>query len=435
MSEHHTKIDTSQLLAEIEELERLKKGNTQAVRSAERRIAESLTQQRQSSENLRSQLSQERLRNVRRAQSVVDSMKQASASANNNVAVVQHNMEQLNEAIKEASSKMDSLVREAKDRASSAEQLYLELSKEFFKTEGLVQYRRFAGDLQSSIRERLSRLCNREVSDSAMQLMTTSVICDIYQMDLIVTREQAIFDMNWSEAKQRLERSLAQLESAKSENYAEIGNHESERLDINYWTEGRFHDLELELSNLNRKISDGYNDPSYNNEMLKKDLKRIVELEKAKDILISESRIAYNESKMREDQALAAMDILIEDHQFSLVGKGFEGNDRRESFILRMRRHTDNAEIEVIVSPTARVGEYNLYFRLDTRTYSDESVIRSITKALANDFKEAGLEIDVNPHCCAETLEPFNVAKPMISDAARRLHNIPAPQPRAQVLQ
>ncbi len=435
MSEHHTMIETSQLFAEVEEREQLKTGNTPAIRSAERRIAESLTQQRRSSENLQSQLSQERLKNVRRAQTVVNSMKQASVSANNNVTVTQNNMVQLNEAIMEATSRIDSLVREAKERASSAEQLYLELSKEFLKTEVLVQYRRFAGDLQNSIRERLSKLCNKEVSDSAVQLMTTSVISDIYQMDLIVTREQAIFDINWSEAKQRLERSLAQLESVKSENYAEIGNHESELLDINYWTEGRFHDLELELLNLNKKISDGYNDPLYNNEMLKEDLKRIIELEKAKDILISESRIAYNQSIMRENQALAAMDILIEDHQFSLVGKGFEGNDRRESFILRMRRHTDNAEIEVIVSPTARVGEYNLYFRLDTRSYSDESVVRSITEALANDFKEAGLKIDVNPHCCAETLEPFNVAKPMISDAARRLHNIPAPQPRTQVLQ
>ena len=192
-------------------------------------------------------------------------------------------------------------------------------------------------------------------------------------------------------------------------------------------------DLELELKDLNQRVSEGYNDSSYSNEMLKSDLNRIIELEMAKDLIISEARIAYNQSKMREDQALAAMDILIEDHQFSLVGKGFEGNDRRESFILRMQRHTDNAEIEVIVSPTSRIGEYNLYFRLDTKTYSDESVIRSITEALANDFKEAGLKIDVNPYCCAERLEPFNIARPTISDAARLLHNIPEPQQHAQI--
>ena len=252
-------------------------------------------------------------------------------------------------------------------------------------------------------------------------------------MDLLVTREQAVFDINWIEAKRILVSTISQLESAKSENYEEIGNHQSELLDINYWTDGRFNDLELELKDLNQRVSEGYNDSSYSNEMLKSDLNRIIELEMAKDLIISEARIAYNQSKMREDQALAAMDILIEDHQFSLVGKGFEGNDRRESFILRMQRHTDNAEIEVIVSPTSRIGEYNLYFRLDTKTYSDESVIRSITEALANDFKEAGLKIDVNPCCCAERLEPFNIARPTISDAARHLHNIPEPQQHAQI--
>ena len=433
MSEHHTRIDTDQLLAEIEELEQLKTGNTQAVKQAERRVEESINQQRRNADNLQRALSKERAKNIQRAQAIVHLMKQNSSSAVRSANIVQNNMKQLNDAIIEASSSIEVLVQEAKERASSAEQLYLELTKDFMKTESFVQYRRFAADMKASIRERLSKLCNKEVSDSAMQLMTTSVIADIYQMDLLVTREQAVFDINWIEAKRILESTISQLESAKSENYEEIGNHQSELLDINYWTDGRFNDLELELKDLNQRVSEGYNDSSYSNEMLKSDLNRIIELEKAKDLIISEARIAYNQSKMREDQALAAMDILIEDHQFSLVGKGFEGNDRRESFILRMQRHTDNAEIEVIVSPTSRIGEYNLYFRLDTKTYSDESVIRSITEALANDFKEAGLKIDVNPCCCAERLEPFNIARPTISDAARHLHNIPEPQQHAQI--
>ena len=433
MSEHHTRIDTDQLLAEIEELEQLKTGNTQAVKQAERRVEESINQQRRNADNLQRALSKERAKNIQRAQAIVHLMKQNSSSAVRSANIVQNNMKQLNDAIIEASSSIEVLVQEAKERASSAEQLYLELTKDFMKTESFVQYRRFAADMKASIRERLSKLCNKEVSESAMQLMTTSVIADIYQMDLLVTREQAVFDINWIEAKRILESTISQLESAKSENYEEIGNHQSELLDINYWTDSRFNDLELELKDLNQRVSEGYNDSSYSNEMLKSDLNRIIELEKAKDIIISEARIAYNQSKMREDQALAAMDILIEDHQFSLVGKGFEGNDRRESFILRMQRHTDNAEIEVIVSPTSRIGEYNLYFRLDTKTYSDESVIRSITEALANDFKEAGLKIDVNPHCCAERLEPFNIARPTISDAARHLHNIPEPQQHAQI--
>ena len=52
MSEHHTRIDTDQLLAEIEELEQLKTGNTQAVKQAERRVEESINQQRRNADNL-----------------------------------------------------------------------------------------------------------------------------------------------------------------------------------------------------------------------------------------------------------------------------------------------------------------------------------------------------------------------------------------------
>ena len=318
-------------------------------------------------------------------------------------------------------------------RTTSAEHLYMEMAAEVLRTETLVQYQRFASEKQMSIQERLAKLSAKEMAPSAMQIMTTSVLTDIYLMDLEVAREQAEFDNDWAEAKRILETTIAQLKSAKSENYAEIGNPETELLDIDYWTNGEFSVLLSNLESLNQTLSVGYNNSSYSKETLMADLKRIKELELAKETLIKYARQEYNQSLMRENQALAAMDILIEDHQFSLVGKGFEGNDRREAYIIRMCRHTDNAEIEIIVSPTVKVGEYNLYFRLDTKTYSDESVVRSITEALANDFKEAGLKIDVNPCCCAERLEPFNIARPTISDAARHLHNIPEPQQHAQI--
>ena len=67
MSEHHTRIDTDQLLAEIEELEQLKTGNTQAVKQAERRVEESINQQRRNADNLQRALSKERAKNIQRA--------------------------------------------------------------------------------------------------------------------------------------------------------------------------------------------------------------------------------------------------------------------------------------------------------------------------------------------------------------------------------
>lgn len=433
MSAHHTYTKSSEIIECQEKIERLKSGNTPELMRAEQNLARSLEQQKESYARIKKSLSKERQKNLQRVHEAVNAFVEESAIANNNAEIVQKNMQELNAQVLASATQIDQIVRQIMSRTTSAEHLYMEMAAEVLRTETLVQYQRFASEKQMSIQERLAKLSAKEMAPSAMQIMTTSVLTDIYLMDLEVAREQAEFDNDWAEAKRILETTIAQLKSAKSENYAEIGNPETELLDIDYWTNGEFSVLLSNLESLNQTLSVGYNNSSYSKETLMADLKRIKELELAKETLIKYARQEYNQSLMRENQALAAMDILIEDHQFSLVGKGFEGNDRREAYIIRMCRHTDNAEIEIIVSPTVKVGEYNLYFRLDTKTYSDESVVRSITEALANDFKEAGLKIDVNPHCCAERLEPFNIARPTISDAARHLHNIPEPQQHTQI--
>ena len=431
MSEHHTRIETSQLIAEVEELERLKRGNIEEVENARKRMLQSLELQKQAFRQIQKQLSAERRKNLQLIHTATDSMLREAEVADTNAEIAQRNMRHLNDAVLSASQEIDAIVQRAKENTQLAEQLYIEMATEFTKTESLVSYRRFAGDLQSSLRDRFSQLSTREVSGSAMQIMATSVVTDIYRMDISVAREQALFDASWNDAVRLLESVYSQCRSAEKENYAEVGNPETELLDINYWSEGRFSILIDELESLRTKLIEGYRDATYTTAKLKKDLARLHELDKMKDIVIAEQRLAYNQSCMRENQALAAMDILMEEHQFTEVGKGFEGNDRREAFILRMRRHTDNAEIEVIGSPTAEIGSYNLYLRLDSKSYSDQSIVKSITEALANDFKEAGLKIDVNPHCTAEYLEPFDSENPTIPEAARILHNIPLPQSQA----
>ena len=303
MSEHHTRIDTSQLIAEVEELERLKRGNIEEVENARKRMLQSLELQKQAFRQIQKQLSAERRKNLQLIHTATDSMLREAEVADTNAEIAQRNMRHLNDAVLSASQEIDAIVQRAKENTQLAEQLYIEMATEFTKTESLVSYRRFAGDLQSSLRDRFSQLSTREVSGSAMQIMATSVVTDIYRMDISVAREQALFDASWNDAVRLLESVYSQCRSAEKENYAEVGNPETELLDINYWSEGRFSILIDELESLRTKLIEGYRDATYTTAKLNKDLARLHELDKMKDIVIAEQRLAYNQSCMRENQA------------------------------------------------------------------------------------------------------------------------------------
>lgn len=430
MSENHTYVDSRDIIADVAEIERLKKGNIAEMQRAEQQVNQRLAQMKGSIEQLKRQLSDERRNLLNSTHRAMEQLNESSKAAGQNARTVQENMNRVNEAIMAASRTLSSLVDQTKRKAADAQQLYVQMAQQFALTEARVEYQRFESGTMDAIKERLNMLGRHQVDSSAMQMMTTTIMTDIYRLDLSVARQQAVFDANMVEATALVENIISQLNSAKSQNYAEIGNSSTELLDINYWTGNRFNDLMNEVEELRNRLALGLNDAAYSNEMLSADLRRLKELDKAKDIIIADARKTYNQSVMRENQGMTALDILMEEHDFSLVGSGFEGNDRREAFIVRMLRHTDGAEVEVIVSPTKKDTEFNMYFRLDTKSYADQKVMEAITNSLAQDFRDAGLRIDVNPHCTPEILQPFNNANPNIPDSARRLHNIPSVQTR-----
>lgn len=428
MSENHTYVPSSEIIARQDEINRLKSGDTPEKRRAEQLAAQRLSQMNNSIEQLRRQMSQQRRDLLQSTHRAMEAMNDSARTAAGNADIVQRNANAVRQAIDRAASSLDNMVENARAHAANAAELYVHLVQQYAATENRTEYRRFAAADMASIKTRLNNMAANEVSSAAMQMMITSVLADIYRMDLSVARQQAAFDSNMARATELATKIIAQLNSARSNNHAVVGDPSSELLDIDFWSGNRFGDLLGEVTEINDRLTLGLGDPGYSADSLAADLARLAELDKAKDIIIADARKTYNQSVMRENQAFAAMEILRDEHDFSIVGHGFEGNDRREAYIIRMRRHTDNAEIEIIVSPTAVDNEFSMYFRLDTRSYADQNVMEAITTSLAADFRAAGLRIDVNRHCVAETLQPFNAARPVIPEAARRMHNIPAPR-------
>ena len=90
-----------------------------------------------------------------------------------------------------------------------------------------------------------------------------------------------------------------------------------------------------------------------------------------------------------------------------------------------MKRYIDDAEVEIIVSPNKEKGENDLYYRINNQCYTDEQTMNSVYERINKElYEEYGIESALRQKCHPEPMEPFNPARPSISEQTRRRHQI-----------
>lgn len=420
MSSNHTWMSSETFQALLEEHEQLRQGNGEEMRKVERKVRDRLKKMKDDGKKGIERLNKQRQKNVEhlqiQTQRLLDSMSDANAHATD----VQEQLKQLTVAAQQAVSSVDKIVSDTKNQFAKAEDLYQEVSRQFAMTELDVAYQRFAAGMQESIRTRLERINNKEVSGDAMQMLTVSIMNDIYLMDIDVAHKRAIFDTRYLEAAQLADTILAHCTNAKN-NFADK---DGKKISIDFWTDGRHELLIKETEAIQKRLESGHDNAGYSMEQLSADLQRLQELDKIEQQLAIEAIESYNHSLNREAQALTCMDVLVDKHDFMVLGAGFDMNDPREAYVVRMIRQSDGAQVEVIVNQGQKDGEYDVYFRLDSTTYQDEQLMETITSSIASDFEAAGVKMQLYKRCSPEPLEPFTPGKIQVSDAARRRHGI-----------
>lgn len=432
MSANHTKMSSDTFKALMEELKQLKQGNGQAIRAAEERIQKMLKDMKEQGERTGQQFDEKRRCVITQLQQQQQAVRQAALYASDNLQQLQQQQQQLSTAIKQASAQVSSLVEEDQRHAQSAQQLHAQVQSQYTASITEPYYQKFASGDLAAIGKQLQMISQKQANAAAMQQLAVSAMNDIYQMDLRVTTLTSLFEASYLRAQQLAGEVLAHSQNARSGNRADLKDPHSELLDINYWTDGRFDLMESEVKDIQQRLDYGQFDANYDQYKVDADLCRLQELDQIEQQLVAEAREAYNHSLNREAQALTCQDILTEDFGFAVVGSGYDMNDRREAYVLRLRRH-DGAEVEVIVNQGKGEGNYEVYFRVDSMTYMDQDVMKVLTDSIAKEFGEAGVNMRMYRHCSAEPLEPFNPSHIQISPATRTRHGIQRQQRKSSI--
>lgn len=432
MSANHTQMDASTYKALEAEIISLQEGNSERMRMVEKKVQQAIVQMQDSSRGQIQQLSMLRRQTVERLTDASHRVLSAFAMAKDEVSSIDDQMTQLNSAVVEAGNRVSTLLNQAKAQYNSATEMYSEATRQLMLAQTMPDYKKFASEQISDLQIRLTTIGGEGISPEALMATAMNTMNDIFMMDIVVTKKKTEYELQHLEALRLAETILAHIDNVKKGNYADLGDSASELLDMNYWTDGRFKLVEDKVSQLLGRIKEFHYDEGYTLTELKKDFDILQELDRIEKQLVAEGRETYNHSLNRQAQAQTCGDILF-DHGYEVVGEGFDRNDRREAYVMRLKRHQSGAEIEVIVNQGSKEGEYDVYFRIDAKTYMDEMTMQTLTSDIAEEFKEAGVHMKLFKQCSAERLETFNPESISVSTEARHRHDIPQRQVHSSI--
>jgi len=421
MSANHVRLDKQVYLENMAELVRLenKKGSCE---SARRKIDKAASKLNSSNAMLAQDISDYR-------RSLLERLEGIEQESRRVFKIVEDKIAQDDEAVRELSDRVVSLQKAAQgvlniEGAKKAAVLMSQAKIDFAAIQNDPEYVKFGSDMIASIASKLDVIDRLEQSSSSLQMQAIRLTGEIYEADLTVSKRKIEYERLHLQALGLAEQISSEMDSLRKNTYYNPET-KDKLVDFDYWTDQRFGELEQEVKEIVDRIERGRSEPSYTTSTLKKDFERLKELNQIKDITAADAMETIALSDARREMAQIVSDIMCQEHRFSIVGEGFDGLDMREAYIIRMKRYIDDAEVEIIVSPNKEKGENDLYYRINNQCYTDEQTMNSVYERINKElYEEYGIESALRQKCHPEPMEPFNPARPCISEQTRRRHQI-----------
>ena len=421
MSANHVRLDKQVYLANMAELVRLenKKGSCE---SARRMIDKAASKLNSSNSMLAKDISDYRRSLLERLEGIEQESRRVFKIAEDKIA-------QDDEAVRELSDRVAGLQKAAQgvlnvEGAKKAAVLMSQAKIDFAAIQNDPEYVKFGSDMIASIASKLDVIDRLEQSSSSLQMQAIRLTGEIFETDLTVSKRKTEYERLHLQALGLAEQISSEMESLRKNTYYNPET-KDKLVDFDYWTDQRFGELEQEVKEIVDRIERGRSDPSYTTSTLKSDFERMRELNQIKDITAADAMETIALSDARREMAQIVSDIMCQEHRFNIVGEGFDGLDMREAYIIRMKRYIDDAEVEIIVSPNKEKGENDLYYRINNQCYTDEQTMNSVYERINKElYEEYGIESALRQKCHPEPMEPFNPARPCISEQTRRRHQI-----------
>lgn len=163
-------------------------------------------------------------------------------------------------------------------------------------------------------------------------------------------------------------------------------NGEIAKIELDFWTEGKYGEREKELMSIIEQVTNGLHNPNFTTEDLDKSLQRIQNIDRQQNELVIESIKSGNASQIRAEMADAIIEHL-EGQRFQVIERGYENGDARNAYFIKLDDGT--SEIVVVVNPEN--SENNLVIRKTVDTNLSEPSLILLNEDIDKVLQEVGL--------------------------------------------
>lgn len=190
---------------------------------------------------------------------------------------------------------------------------------------------------------------------------------------------------------------LAEIKHNRSNLFFEDTNgNKGEQIDIDFWTNGKYSELETLLTNLRTNIKEGYSDPDLNLDILEETSKMVEDMQEKQNLLVKEAIEKGNASAMRAAIAEKIAQVLQTTHCYEIEDYGYEQQDPRKSFLVKMHNKNNDSDIIVLVYPED-TRKQQLILKTKSNGYISERDLYTRATEINNELKAVGIEIKEQP--------------------------------------
>lgn len=178
--------------------------------------------------------------------------------------------------------------------------------------------------------------------------------------------------------------------------FEDLDGNRGELIDIDFWTNGKYKELEILLNNLRTNIAEGYDDPGFNQQVLIETYDMVNKMSEKQSLLVKEAIEEGNASAIRVSIAEKIAQILQTSHCYEIEDYGYEQQDPRKSFLVKMHNQNNNSDIIILIYPES-IQKQQLILKTKSNRYISEHDLYLRATEINEELKAAGITIKEQP--------------------------------------
>lgn len=314
------------------------------------------------------------------------------------IAPIENRIKQQERETRAMQAQIDSIIAEARQKKDTARRFFVDLTKLLEETERLPHNRFAPGKLDAIRRHVEDAKRNYEGNMPEASLSTAQqAYWDMVDLRTEVLKKQREFMLIYQTALQDA-RLLLEEAHANRKYQLELGQGTDKEvldLEVDYWTDGELSTFEQEINVLERRLVDGEN--TLTTEQVKEILAEIEAMKPKLSEIVERARQNILASQLRVNIAEIVVDAL-KVQGFELMDSTYEGNDERNSFIVKVK-NIAGSEVVTVISPVeGEVGKNAVSIHSYDETFIDEATLKQRANEIVSILKENGLEAEA-PRC------------------------------------